>query len=120
MYNGYKLSVVSRNMLVEMYHPEYPDFIGHHITESFGIKDGTVPPQPKTVEIVGYINDGIGIEGFVVSIDGNVNRPSGGKYHITWSIDKSKGVRPVHTNDKVDEAKPVGPIGIKVTAAYFG
>ena len=73
-----------------------------------------------TVEVVGYIDDGKGVEGFLVAIDGSTNRPSGGKYHLTWSIDRSKGAKPVHTNAHTGEAKPLKRyIEIDVEAKYF-
>jgi hypothetical protein len=116
MYTAYTLTDVSRKKLAFLYPPKYPEFIGHHITETFGVPAGTEPPvAPTLVEIVGYIDNGDGVEGFLVEINGSSNRPSGGKYHITWSIDRSKGYKPFHTNDHVDDATLIPSIRITVT-----
>lgn len=116
MYTAYKLTEKARKTLYLLFPPTYPDFIGHHITERFGVPEGTSAPKvPKLVEVVGYINNGDGIEGFLVEVNGSSDRPSGGKYHITWSINRDKGYKPVNTNDYVDQAKPIHPIRIDVT-----
>ena len=120
MYNGYEIEAGSRAKLLALFPPKYPNVLGHHITEKFGVKDGEVPPQPKDVLIIGYIDNGEGVEGFAVSVDGQTRRPSGGYYHITWSIDRSKGAKPVHTNDYVNEAVPLKrAIEIDVDAKFF-
>ena len=120
MYNGYEIERGSRNKLMALFPPKYPNVLGHHITEEFGVKNGEVPDQPKQVLIVGYIDNGEDVEGLLVSVDGTTDRPSGGKYHITWSIDRSKGAKPFHTNQYTDQAvKLPRPIEIDVDAKFF-
>ena len=115
MYTAYTLMNVSRKKLYLLYPPKYPEFVGHHITEEFGVSAGAEKPDdPTLVEIVGYIDNGDGLEGFLVEVDGTSDRPSGGKYHITWSIDRSKGYKPYNTNDFIDQAEPIHPIRITV------
>lgn len=72
------------------------------------------PEMPTLVEVVGYIDTGDGLEGFLVEVNGKSDRPSGGKYHITWSIDRDKGYKPVNTNDHVNKAKPVKSVRLSV------
>lgn len=113
MYTAYKLTQKSRQKLAYLYPPKYPEFIGHHITEKFGVgPDEPAPDEPVLIQVVGYIDNGEGVEGFLVEIDGESDRPSGGKYHITWSIDRSKGFKPVNTNDYVNQAEEVRPVTI--------
>ena len=120
MYNGYEIEQGSRNKLMALFPPKYPNVLGHHITEKFGVKNGEVPEQPKQVLIIGYINNGEDVEGFLVEVDGTTDRPSGGKYHLTWSIDRSKGAKPVHTNNYVNAAVPLKrPVEIDVDARFF-
>jgi hypothetical protein len=121
MYTGYLLSEESRALLLAKFPPKYKDVIAHHITEKFGVKANTkAPEQPSEVWVVGYMDDGEGVEGLLVEVDGTVERPSGGKYHITWSIDRSKGKKPYHTNDITHLAKPVAPsIKIEVEPKVF-
>ena len=116
MYTAYTLTNVSKKTLYLLYPPKYPEHIGHHITEEFGVPAGTeAPDDPTLVEVVGYIDNGEGVEGFLVEVNGTSDRSSGGKYHITWSIDREKGYKPFHTNDYTDDAVAIRPIRITVT-----
>ncbi len=119
MYTGYELSKDSRDALLDKFPPKNSTVLGHHITEKFGVPPDHPPPkQPERVLVVGYaVADGI--EGLLVSIDGTVDRPTGGKYHITWSIDKEKGRKPVDTNKIIDDAQPVDSMPIEVRAKTF-
>ena len=82
-----------------MYPPKHPDFLGHHITFMFG-KGATTPPQAK-INLIGYcLTDKV--ECFVAEVNGSMVRPDGGVYHLTWSIDKSKGAKPVHSNAAIE------------------
>jgi hypothetical protein len=120
MYTAYGLTDKTRKMLQYLFPPKYPEFIGHHITEQFGVPDGTPPPgEPVLVQVVGYIDNDDGVEGLLIEIDGTSDRPSGGKYHVTWSIDRSKGYKPFSTNKYVNEAKPISPIKIQVEPNVF-
>lgn len=121
MYTGYEIEAGSRQKIMDLFPPKYPDVLGHHITEKFGVKNPEeVPEQPERVFLVGYIDNGEDVEGFLVEVDGTVNRPSGGKYHLTWSIDRSNGAKPVHTNNHVDDAVMLKhPIEIDVDAKFF-
>ena len=120
MYTGYELTEQSREKLRELFPPKYSEFLGHHITEQFGVKDPSkVPDQPGEAKVIGYLDEGNGLEGLLVSIDGNTRRPDGSLYHITWSIDRSKGYKPVHTNKYIDQARPVSPVNIQVIPKFF-
>ena len=117
MYTALVLDKKSRRELAQRFPPKYPDFIGHHVTLKFGVpKDTPKPSQPKKTEVVGYVDDGKGVEALVVAVNGKTERPDGSTYHITWSIDRSAGRKPVDSNkvikggfDKID------PIPIKIT-----
>lgn len=105
----------TRATLVERFPPKYKDFIGHHITLKFGVpKDTDLPLQPRDVKVVGYASDD-SLEAFVVSVDGKVNRPDGSTYHITWSLDRSKGRKPVDSNKLLTKGyqKLDNPINVK-------
>lgn len=99
-YTAYELSDESKKELKNRFPPKYPDFIGHHITVEFGVPYDTnlIPLKPKEVKVVGYKEDLKGLEALVVSVDGKTKRKDGGVYHITWSLDKSKGFKPVDSN----------------------
>ena len=120
MYNGYEIEAGSRQKLLDLFPPKYGNLLGHHISEKFGVNNGEVPEQPEKVLIVGYIDNGENVEGFLVEVNGTTSRPDGSKYHITWSIDRSTGAKPFHTNDHVDSAKMLKrPIEIDVESKFF-
>ena len=62
-------------------------------------------PLPRDVDatIVGHADDGDSLEAMVVRIDGCTDRPDGSVFHITWSLDKSKGRKPRESNDLLKE-----------------
>lgn len=120
MYTAYALTEKTRKVLHILYPPKYPEFIGHHITEKFGVpSDASPPDEPVLVQVVGYIDNGDGVEGFTVEIDGTSDRPDGGTYHITWSIDRDKGYKPFNTNEYTGDASSMKPITIEVTPKVF-
>lgn len=121
MYTGYLLDESSREKLLELFPPKYPDVIAHHITEKFGVTKYTeAPEQPKSVKVVGYIDNEENVEGLLIEVNGTLVRESGSKYHITWSIDRSTGAKPVDTNKYVDDAVRLKqPIYINVTPKVF-
>lgn len=113
MYTAYVLTDKSINKLKELFNQDYPDFIGHHITVEFGVTKGhPLPPETDDIVVIGLVSED-GVQAFLVAIDGNVERSDGSLYHITWSIDKSKGKRPVDSNKIIKKAKSVQPVKIK-------
>lgn len=119
MYTCWVLSENSKTALSNLFVQIHPDFIGHHITYMFG--PDSVLPEPAKINVVGQcITDKI--QCFVVEVDGTIVRPDGKIYHITWSLDKSKGAKPVHSNDAIIEAgfeHLMAPIEIKATPQMF-
>ena len=112
----YKLNDQSREKLVEIFPPTFPDVICHHITHIFDTSDEKyLPKNPTKVLVVGYaISDNI--ECLVVSIDGRTNRPDSKLYHITHSIDRAAGAKPVMSNDVLKGGyMKIEPIIIGVT-----
>lgn len=121
-YTAFELNEKDRNYLLSLFPPKYPDVIAHHITYQFGVPpDSDLPEQPKDIQVVGYADDGESIEALVVEIDSKIKRPDGKIYHITWSLDRSKGRKPVHSNDLILKHgyKKTRPIQIKATPKRF-
>lgn len=118
-YTGYSLNDVSRSMLKVLFPPSHDRFIGEHITEVFGVGDNAkLPKPPNDVKVIGYYRNNL-VEFFTVSIDGKTDRPNGGKYHITWSINESKGAKPVDSNKYIELAEKIDPIPIEATPKLF-
>lgn len=93
-YSGWKLEDEDRERLLEVFPPRYPDVVAHHVTKNL---HQTIP-SPAEINIVGYCDDGAGVECLVVTVNGNKNRSDGSIYHITWSLDRGAGCKPVHSN----------------------
>jgi len=117
MYTAYVLHSESRETLEKRFPPKYQDFIGHHITVEFGVpKDTSVPDQPERIRVLGYVDNGEGLEALVVSVNGNKTRKDGKTYHITWSLDRDK-FSPKNSNELITNKQftLTVPIDIEVT-----
>ena len=97
---GWKLDGEQRSWLLNLFSSAYPDVIADHVTLSSG-PDKRRPPKDTNADIVGQVDDGAGVQAFVVRIDGTTDRPDGSTYHITWSIDRSKGRKARDSNDVI-------------------
>ena len=97
---GWKLDGGQRSWLLNLFSSAYPDVIADHVTLSSG-PDKKRPPKDTKAEIIGQVDDGAGVQAFVVRIDGTTDRPDGSTYHITWSIDRSKGRKARDSNDVI-------------------
>ena len=93
---GWILDRSERTRLLERFQPAWPDVIADHVT--LGAMGEQIMPTATTGEVVGSINDGEGVQALIVAIDGTTRRPDGRTYHITWSIDRQRGRRPVESN----------------------
>lgn len=104
-YSAYVLDTNARQRLLAAFPPKYPDVIAHHITEKFGIPKPTSPVQSVAVyaNVVGYVDDGEGVEAVVVEVNGSSTRKDGSTYHITLSIDRSAGRKPADSNKVIKE-----------------
>jgi lipoprotein-anchoring transpeptidase ErfK/SrfK len=118
---GWLLDRDQRSELLDRFSPAYPDTIADHVTLSSG-SDAKTPPADTDGEIVGHIDDGAGVQALVVRINGTTDRPDGSTYHITWSIDRGKGRKPVQSNDVIKKlgwrALPE-PISITLKGAHL-
>lgn len=123
-YEAFVLSEPTRQMLRQRFVPVFPDWIGHHVTNRFGVpkEDNRPFGQVYHFSVVGYtLADGV--EALVVERGGRTNRPDGGVLHITWSIDRAAGRKPVHSNQAIAERGwvPVNPpVPFTATFEYVG
>ena len=108
-YLAFVLDEKSRtNIFHRIYPPEHCDVIAHHVTMVSGVKKGLeqialdLCPTIHSAMVVGYVADDKG-EAYVVSINGVTHRMDEGVYHITISIDRSQGVKPVYSNQLIKE-----------------
>jgi hypothetical protein len=96
---GWKLDLGERERLLGRFKPLFPDVIADHVTLRTGTDHETPLPRETEGEIVGEADDGAGVQALVVRIGGTTDRSDGSTYHITWSLDRARGRRPVESNE---------------------
>lgn len=123
-YEAFVLSEETRQHLLREFPPKYPDVVCHHITHRFGV--GRDPKaeygkQAPAIRVVGY-SCGDGIEALVVTVGGSEKRPDGKKYHITHSLNKAMGKKPVDSNAIISKSVSmvVGRHPVSATFEYIG
>ncbi|MDB5454099.1 MAG: hypothetical protein JWO33_2677 [Caulobacteraceae bacterium] len=100
---GWKLDRAERQALLAALPPAYPEPVADHVTLESRVEANAKPPQNAVGEIVGVADDGQGVQAMVVAIDGTTDRPGGGTFHITWSLDRTKGREAKESNDVMAE-----------------
>jgi hypothetical protein len=113
-HSAYLLTPEARAAVLERFPPRFGDVICHHVTERFGVPASKkFMPAPAKIVVVGYACD-VSLEALVVSVNGRTARPDGLVYHITLSLDRSKGRKPVDSNGVIAAAgwSEVAPLAI--------
>jgi hypothetical protein len=107
-YSGYEITDQDRVLLLAKFNPKFYDFIGHHITWEFGVDSRTadLPPSNVKLEVTGHAYGYRLVECLLVTLtypDGShtVDRPDGKQLHLTWSLDREQGAKPVQSNDVI-------------------
>ncbi len=120
-YTGWELDEKDRAKLLRVFAPAYPDVIAHHVTYKNPVDPQTKPPQAVDAAVVGIADDGSKVQALVVEIDGTTERLDGLIYHITWSIDRGAGAKPVHSNFVIANTgfKPVERTPVSLTPRVF-
>lgn len=116
MYTAHVLSKDARKTVLDKFPPKFPDVFAHHATIKFGVpNDEKIPAQAK-VKVIGYICDN-SLEALIVTVNGKKFRPDGKRYHVTLSLDKSKGRAPAQSNTLIlsSDFEPVTPFEIETT-----
>ncbi len=119
---GWKLDDGERSSLLNRFPPLWPDVIADHITLQSDVAEDAALPEPQRAEIVGSISDGEGLQALIVVVGGNSGRPDGGTFHITWSLDRSRGRKAVQSNDVIADLgwrRFPEPVPIRTTPARF-
>jgi len=87
---GWKLDREQRKELLQQFPPRYREVDADHVTLRTNSASDSPLPQETDGEIVGRGDDGRGVEAMVVAIGGSTDRPDGGTYHITWSLEPGR------------------------------
>lgn len=120
-YVGWALPDSERSRLLALFRPLYPDVVAHHVTLVFGVDETHPLPVSMHGYVVGIADDREAVQALVVEIDGTTDRHDGSTYHITWSLDRAKGAKPVDSNKVLKQRgfEKVPRIMIKLIPAYF-
>jgi hypothetical protein len=103
----------TRRRVLARFQPAYPAVKADHITHRFGVDDFEDLHWADRIEIIGLADDGHGIQALLVRVDGETERPDGGHYHITLSLDPNKLIPPFLRDDEGPipyEAKHANPL----------
>lgn len=122
-YEAFVLTARARAALKEVFPPTYPDFIGDHITHAFGVPrkdEANYNVAESHWEVVGRVDDSNGVEALVVRpVGSSASRPDGKPYHVTWSLDRAKGRKPVESNAAIAKGGVQAPPShVKFTAIF--
>lgn len=93
---GWKLDSRERLELLSAIPPTWPDVVADHVTLS-SLRKLPIPGRVSGL-LVGIVDDGMGLQAVVASIDGTTIRPDGHTFHVTWSLDRARGRRAVESN----------------------
>jgi hypothetical protein len=81
---GWRIDRGEREALLRRFPPRYPIVVADHVT--YGRAPLAELPRHERAELIGRADDGAGVEAMVVRLGETSDRPTGGTYHITWSL----------------------------------
>lgn len=119
-YTGYQLTSSAHHELLAHIEPIHPDVIAHHVTHEYGVYE-SLPPDAEYVRVVAMASNET-VQAAIVKVNGTTERPGGKFYHITISIDRAAGAKPVDSNDLVADSKnwvAVDPFNLAVMPKFF-
>ena len=108
-YIGWLLHADDRRRLLVQIPPAYPDLVADHVTLIYRPPAGFSLPTAAEGLVVGIADDGAGLQALVLEIEGTTRRPDGSTFHVTWSLDRAAGRRPVESNAMI-RAKSWAPV----------
>jgi len=118
---GWRLDEGERAALLERFAPAYPDVVAHHVTLAMNVDPDEPLPPPCSGRIIGEADDGAGVQCLVVELGGSCERPDGGVFHITWSLDRARGRQPLESNHVIAWLgwRRVGPAPLRLIPGRF-
>lgn len=113
---GWKVHPDDRAQLLARFPPKYARTDADHVTLRSRVAAGSMLPAETVGVIVGRSDDGRGVEAMVVQVDGTTDRPDGGTYHITWSLEAGRNA--VESNDVIrshgwEAVEPPAPVRLR-------
>lgn len=96
-YTGWAVPDMVR-VIKRLEHPcTYARCIIHHCTHTFGVKEDFPIPLKVPAFILGFADDGSGVQCAIMEMGGTSERPDGSVFHITWSL--AEGRKAVESNE---------------------
>lgn len=89
-FNGWMLPDTERARVLGTFTPKYSVVKASHVT--LAIDDKTIPADAE-IHIVGVADDGAGMEALVCTVNGELNRPDGGIFHLTLSHEPHRSAK---------------------------
>ncbi|MBA4086774.1 MAG: hypothetical protein C0491_03095 [Novosphingobium sp.] len=114
---GWKLDRSQREALLAALPPRYARTVADHVTLSVSGTD--LPEAITTAEIIGHVDDGAGVEAYVVAIEGSTSRPDGGTWHITWSLGENRAAKESNSAIAAHGWATIAPIPLLLTPAHW-
>jgi len=117
---GWKIRRAQRRALLTLFPPKYPNTIADHVTLRGKASPDAPLPRENEGEVIGRADDGRGVEALAVRIAGTSDRPGGGTYHITWSLEDGREAR--ESNDVLADSGWVEleePVPIELSPARW-
>jgi hypothetical protein len=96
---GWRLEAAARDALMQAFGQRYARLVADHVTLDAHATTEAALPQERGGDVVGEADDGHGVQALVVRIGGTTDRPGGGTYHITWSLEPGRSA--VESNDVI-------------------
>lgn len=120
-YNGYELTGDGRAILLDHLPAIHPDVIAHHVTHEFGVGE-SLPPHAEQVTVIAHAQNDL-VQAVVVAVNNEIFRKGDNIYHITISVNKELGGKPVQSNDLLTDPtlwRTVSPpLTVAVTPKFF-
>jgi hypothetical protein len=116
---GWNLDREQRRELLGRFPPRFEQAVADHVTLKARVAGNSALPRPVSAAIVGHADDGNGVEAMVVAIDGGIDRPGGGTYHITWSLGPGRRAR--ESNDVLASGqwRAMEPVPVALEPAFI-
>lgn len=96
-YIAWVLTEAERARLLGLFPPAYGRVVAHHVTYKFGADENDKLPHETEGLVLGWADDGNGVQCLIIEISKTTKRADGSTYHITWSL--GEGRKPVESNE---------------------
>jgi len=118
-YTGWAVPEPDRSRLLARFPPAYSNVVAEHVTHTFPAAPHYPLPTETAGRVIGFADDGKGVQALVVEIGGTTGRHDGSTFHVTWSLGPGRRAR--ESNDVIAAHgwTPVEPIPLALEPRWF-